>query len=40
MLYKDEGNVMECGNYRTINFAGAWDEGGGMCVREKIEKDG
>ena len=20
--------------------AGAWDEGGGTCVREKIEKDG
>ena len=35
-LYKGKGNVLECGNYHT---AGAWDEGGGKCAREKIEKD-
>ena len=39
-FYKGKGNVLECGNYHTVKVAGAWDECGGTCVREKIEKDG
>ena len=39
-LYKGKGNVLECGNYRTIKLLEHGDEGGGTCVREKIEKDG
>ena len=46
------GKRCQCGNYLTIKLlehgmkvmerqvAGAWDEGDGTCVWEKIEKDG
>ena len=40
LLYKGKGNVLECSNYLNYQVAGAWNEGGGTCVREKIEKDG
>ena len=38
-LYKGKGNVLKSSNYHN-QVAGAWDEDGGMCVQEKIEKDG
>jgi len=39
-LYKGKGNVLECGNYRTMKLLEHGLKGGGTCVREKIEKDG
>ena len=42
-LYQGKGNVLECGNYRTIKLLEHGMkvvERGGTCVREKIENDG
>ena len=33
-------NVATTAQSSCWQVAGAWDEGGGTCVREKIEKDG
>ena len=39
-LYKGKGNGVGMWQLPHNQVAGAWDEGGGTCVREKIEKDG